>query len=269
MLTALHSLWTWFALGSLILIWRPLLWVIYQFDRAPYMRTGFWFRRLGSLMTRVNPAWKVKLIDVHNADPQQTYVVVGNHLSNADIPVISRLRWEMKWVAKAELFTLPIVGPMMRMAGDIKVDRSSKRSRAQVLFTAKDLLDQGCSVMLFPEGTRSRDGRTLPFTDGAFRIAIKSQVPILPLVVDGTQNALPKNTWKFGHADNIRLKVLPPIATTGLKGADAQPLRDQVRTQIMQQLAEWRGVSIAEVDSHLLAPVRQESAKSSTTPAGS
>ena len=103
--------------------------------------------------------------------------------------------------------------------------------------------------MFFPEGTRSRDGRIRSFSDGAFRLAIKAQVPILPLAIDGTQNALPKHSWKFGEAKNVRLKVLPPVPTDGLTAADTQALREQVRQQIVAQVADWRGVPVAEVDA--------------------
>ncbi|MDX1516917.1 MAG: lysophospholipid acyltransferase family protein, partial [Woeseiaceae bacterium] len=97
--------------------------------------------------------------------------------------MISRLPWEMKWVAKAELFRLPVVGWMMRMADDIPVDRDAKTSRARVLVVARERLSHHCSVMFMPEGTRSRDGRVHAFNDGAFRLAIKAQVPVLPLAL--------------------------------------------------------------------------------------
>lgn len=250
MRTALRSLWVWTAIITLIVIWLPLLAVIRLFDRDPARyRTGRWFRRLGMAMTKVNPAWQIRITGDFPEDSRHPYVVVSNHQSNADIPIISCLPWEMKWVAKTALFKIPVVGWMMRLAGDIEVDRSDKRSRAQVLITARQYLQDRCSVMFFPEGTRSRDGRVLPFTDGAFRIAIKAGVPILPLVVDGSQNALPKHDWRFGTIEHIRLHVFPPIPTDGLTGKDAEALRDQVRQQIMSQLTAWRGVPVATVDA--------------------
>jgi 1-acyl-sn-glycerol-3-phosphate acyltransferase len=114
---------------------------------------------------------------------------------------------------------------------------------------ARHYLQQRCSVMFFPEGTRTRDRRVLPFTDGAFRLAIKEQVPILPLVLDGTQDALPKHSWQFGQAEAIRLKVLSPIDTSGLQAGDTVALRNQVRTAIITQIATWRGVSPEAVDA--------------------
>lgn len=246
----LSSLWTWAATATLIGLWLPLLSTIRLFDRDPARyRTGRWFRRLGAAMTRVNPAWHISIDGTMPVDPRRPYVVVSNHLSMADIPVVSRLPWEMKWVAKAELFRVPVVGWLMRLAGDIPVDRGEGRSRVGVLVVARAVLRDRCSVMFFPEGTRSRDGRVLPFNDGAFRLAIKEQIPILPLVIDGTQNALRKHDWRFGRADHIRLRVLPEIPTEGLRGADAEALRDRVRTMIIEQIAAWRDVRPEELDA--------------------
>lgn len=246
----LSSIWTWAATITLMIVWLPLLAVIRLFDRDPARyTTGRWFRRLGAAMTRVNPIWKISIDGDMPENPRRPYVVVSNHQSLADIPVISRLPWEMKWVAKAELFRLPVSGWMMRLAGDIPVNREDGRSRAGVLVLARSLLRQRCSVMFFPEGTRSRDGRVLRFNEGAFRLAIKEQVPILPLVIDGTQNALPKHDWRVGHADHIRLRVLPEVPTAGLKGADAEDLRDRVRAMIIEQIAIWRGTAPENVDA--------------------
>lgn len=249
MRTALQSIWTWAAVSTLIILWLPLLAVVRLLDRDPaHYTTGRYFRRLGMALTKVNPAWRIQISGTVVENPRAPFIVVSNHQSNADIPVISCLPWEMKWVAKAELFTIPIVGWMMRLAGDIPVERGNKMSRAKVLVTAKDYLNKRCSVMFFPEGTRSRNGQVQSFTDGAFRLAIKTQVPILPLVIDGTQDALPKHSWKFGRAESIKLEVLPPISTVGLKASDTQDLRDQVRNLIIGQLAEWRHTLPETVD---------------------
>lgn len=246
------SLWTWFASVTLIVIWLPLLAIIRLFDRDPaHYTTGRWFRRLGGTMTRINPAWRIHVDGDFPADPRHPYVVVCNHQSLADIPVISRLPWEMKWVAKAELFRVPFLGWLMKLAGDIPVERGDKRSGVRVLTKARDYLRKRCSVMFFPEGTRSKDSRVIPFTDGAFRLAIKEQVPVLPLVLDGTSNALRKHDWRFGRAEKIHLKVLPPVPTLGLTTSETEQLRDQVRTMIVEQLAAWRGQPRQLVDATL------------------
>ena len=237
----LRSLWAWSAITFLIIVWLPFLALVRVFDRDPALyRTGYWFRRLGCALTKVNPAWHVEVMGHAVSDPRRPYVVVSNHQSLADIPVISCLPWEMKWVAKSELFRVPFVGWMMRLAGDIEVNRDDPKSRTKVLLNVRRYLQKNCSVMFFPEGTRSRGGNVLPFNQGAFMLAIKEQVPVLPIVVDGTQNALPKSSWRFGLADHIRVKVLPPIETEGMSTSEAARLSMEVRDMIVEQLADWR-----------------------------
>jgi 1-acyl-sn-glycerol-3-phosphate acyltransferase len=154
----------------------------------------------------------------------------------------------MKWLGKVELFRLPILGWMMKLAGDISVDRKNPRSGALALLKAQHILEQKCSVMIFPEGTRTLDGRVRQFTDGAFHLAIKAKVPILPLAIEGSRDCIPKNSWKFGKPSDILLKVLPSIDTSGLSIKDVAVLRDQVRNVIMEQIAEWRSATVKSVD---------------------
>lgn len=245
----------WASIGLLVLLWLPLLALVRLFDRDPaHYATGRVFRKLGDAMTRVNPLWNIEVTGALPADPRRPYVVVSNHQSNADIPVISRLPWEMKWVAKAEMFRVPVAGWMMRLAGDIEVDRADPKSRAKVLIAARDYLERRCSVMFFPEGTRSRDGRVRSFQPGAFRLAIDAGVPVLPLAIDGTRDALPKHGWVFGPAIHARLKVLDPVPTDGLTHDDVEALTERARQAVIAQIAAWRGTSPADVDAMALGP---------------
>ncbi len=253
MSSALRSIWVWLAVVLLIIIWLPLLALIRLFDRTPArMRTGRWFRNLGMAMVKVNPAWKVHISGTDHYHPDVPYVVMGNHFSNADIPLISVLPWEMKWIAKKELFNIPFIGWMMRMAGDIPLDRRERRG-ARAMLLAKRYLLQKCPIMVFPEGTRSMDGRVHAFTDGAFQLAIKTKSPILPIAVEGSQTCLPKGSWKIGKPQDIFLKVFPPIDTSDLTSRDLGELRDRVRRMIVEQVAQWRGSAIEQVDALCLA----------------
>lgn len=247
---AIKSACIWSAIALCILVWLPLLAVVRAFDRDTVRyRTGWWFRRLGVAVTRVNPLWRLRLTGVDQTQGRVALVLVSNHQSLADIPLISHLPWEMKWVAKKELFRAPLIGWMMRMAGDIPVDRSNARSGAHAMRQAARYLEQRCPVMFFPEGTRSRDGRVGAFNDGAFHLALRAGVPVLPIAVDGSHDGLPKNSWKFGSRRRISVKVLQPIAVEGLGRADAAKLRDEARHAIIRQLALWRGVAETEVDA--------------------
>ncbi|GAB5520374.1 MAG: lysophospholipid acyltransferase family protein [Rhodothermales bacterium] len=242
-------MWVWGGTATLILLWLPVMAMSRLFERSPYYRTGFLFRKLGHTMTMLNPLWSFERSGTLIENPRNPYIVVSNHLSNADIPSISRLPWEMKWIGKKSLFDMPISGWLMKLSGDIAVDRGDKRSRANVLIQGRQYLKEHCSLMFFPEGTRSRDGRVLRFTDGAFSLAIKTKVPILPLAIDGTQDALPKNSWKFTSATQVRLHVFEPVPTADLTASDAPILRERVRQQIIDQLAMWREVAPTDVDA--------------------
>jgi 1-acyl-sn-glycerol-3-phosphate acyltransferase len=240
MIRVLRSAWIWFASATLVMLWSPLLGSIRIFDSAPRLRTGRWFRRLGRLLSRVNP-WRIHISGIENLKSNQVYVIVSNHQSLADIPVITHLRLDTKWLAKAELFRLPFVGWMLRMAGDVPVERSDKRNRAQAIVQCAQYLRQRCSVVFFPEGTRSRDGQVLPFSEGPFRLAVQEQVPILPLVVEGSGTALPRKSWLFGKTQDIHLRVLEAVSVAGWNIDQAAALRDSVRQSIVEELDRLRG----------------------------
>ncbi len=250
MRTVLISLWVWFAIGALIVLWVPVMAVARLVDRDPaHYYAGYTLRIMGRLFTYANPFWQIELEGPFPDDPRNPYVVVGNHFSQADPPIIARVPWEMKWVAKKGLFDLPFAGWLLRLSGDISVDRRSKKSRAQVLATARDYLGKRCSVMFFPEGTRSRDGRVQRFSDGAFRLAIEEGVPVLPIAIDGTHEALPKHSiWFDPNPEPIRVKVLDPVDTQSYTEDEARALQRHVRARIVQQIAIWRGIDLDAAD---------------------
>lgn len=247
---ALRSLLIWFAILILILVWLPMLSIQRLFDRDPARyKTGRLFRKLGKAISKVNPNWNLTISGDIDIDDRRPYVIICNHLSQADIPLISNLPWEMKWVAKKQLFETPFLGWMMRMAGDISVDRRARDRRERTLQQCRHYLKNNCSVIFFPEGTRSRTGKLNRFAQGAFELAIKEGVPVLPLALEGTQNCLPKKSWKFGTANHIKLKVLKPIGTENISMDDIEDLTDEARYRILSQLAKWRKKPVAEIDA--------------------
>jgi len=240
----------WAGIFLLILFWVPLLFIRSLFDRDPVRyKTGRMFRNLGKYMSRLNPNWQIEITGHLDIDDREPFVMVCNHLSNADIPLISNLPWEMKWVAKKELFNLPVLGQMLRWAKDIPVDRKSSVKKAGVFKACSEMLDQNVSVMFFPEGTRSKTGKLNRFSFGAFDLAISKNVRILPMVIDGTQGCLPKKSWVFEPSHDIKLKVLPPVDASVYKQEDVKKLMDKVRHQILEQLAKWRQQPVNEVDA--------------------
>ena len=238
----LRSAWIWAAAAAVIVLWAPLLGTVRLFDAEPRrLRTGRWFRRLGRVVARVSP-WRIHISGVENLHPNQVYVVVSNHQSLADIPVISHLKLDTKWLTKAELFRLPVMGWMLRMAGDVPIDRSDRRKGARAMLQCARYLRQGCSVVFFPEGTRSPGGQVLPFNEGPFQLAIREHVPILPLVVEGSGAALPRNSWIFGATRDVQLRILEAVSVDGWNMAQVAALRDAVRQRIVDELERLRGV---------------------------
>jgi 1-acyl-sn-glycerol-3-phosphate acyltransferase len=235
----LRSVWIWAASAVLVVIWLPLMGVIWIFDKPPRLRTGRWFRRLGCMVTRIG-AWRITITGREHIDTNQVYVIVSNHQSLADIPLLSHLKLDTKWLAKVELFRVPLFGWMLRMAGDVPVDRAAPRQGARALLQCAKYLRQRCSVVFFPEGGRSPDGEVQPFNEGAFQLAIREQVPILPVVVEGTGKALPSQTWVWGNSRDIQLRVLEAIPVEGRGVKESAALRDAVRQKIVDELSSLR-----------------------------
>ena len=236
-----RSAWIWFATTALVLLWVPLLGAIRLFDVDPlHLRTGRWFRMLGRAMAKVNP-WRIHVSGGEHVNAKQVYVIVSNHQSLADIPVISHLKLDTKWLGKAEMFRMPALGWMARMAGDVPIQRFDRRKGAIAMLRCARYLRQRCSVVFFPEGTRSTDGQVLPFNEGPFQLAIREHVPILPLVVEGSGAALPRNSWIFGKTQDIHLRILEAVSVDGWNLKQVSALRDAVRQRIVDELDRLRG----------------------------
>jgi 1-acyl-sn-glycerol-3-phosphate acyltransferase len=232
---SLVSAWTWLSLVICILLWLPMMALLRLAtvgDPGRY-RVGYLFRGIGRVVTALNPLWRFSYAGTMPADPRRPYVVVSNHESFADILLISHLPWEMKWLSKAELFRIPVMGWLMRLAGDVPVQRGFGPSASEAIARCREILSHRVSVMIFPEGTRSPTTELLPFKDGAFRLAIDTGVPILPLALHGTGGALPKHDWRFGRATAV-VEVLQPVETAGLTPADVPALKQRVRETIIE-----------------------------------
>jgi 1-acyl-sn-glycerol-3-phosphate acyltransferase len=235
-MTQLLNAWAWIETVALVILGTPIVFVIYcftaPFDRGRYA-AGRAFRLIGVTSVKLNPLWRFEVAGDFVADPRRPYVAVSNHESYADIFLISHFPWEMKWLSKETMFKIPCMGWMMRMAGDIEIRRGERTSTVQAMKAARDRLAKRVSVMIFPEGTRSRDGELLPFKDGAFRLALEAGVPILPIAVAGTRACMAKGTFRFQRA-RARAKVLPPIETAGMTLDDLPSLRERTRALISE-----------------------------------
>ncbi len=236
------SIWAWFALGVTVFVMIPVVAVVRlvtaPFDPGAY-RAGRMFRRIGVIHEKLNPLWTFTVSGEVPDDPRRPYVVVANHESFVDILLICHVPMEMKWMSKSEFFKIPFVGWGMLLARDIKLVRGDKKASAEALIDSRARLADKVSVMIFPEGTRSRSGELGEFKDGAFRIAIQAGAPILPMAVLGTRDALIKHDWRFGYS-HAEVRVLDPIPTTGLTKDDVADLRDRTRAVIAAELDAMR-----------------------------
>ena len=214
-------------------------------DEVP-RHAGRALRRMARVAQRLSPLWEFEVRGEPPADiATRAYVVVSNHESNADPLLLSWLPWDMRWVAKKELFAIPFAGWAIALAGDIPLRRGEAASVRAMFAECRRTLDAGLSVMMFPEGTRSRDGGLLAFKDGAFELAIQAGVPVLPLALTGTHDCMPKGSRWFGEASAV-VHVLPPIPTSGMREANVAELRDLARSTIARSVAALR----AERPSH-------------------
>ena len=225
------SAWMWLVLTSCIVLFTPLilLWrlVGWPLDRVNYVG-GRLFRLSAVITAHLTPRWDFSVRGTVPANPRLPYVVVANHESFADILLLSHLPWEMKWLGKVELMRIPILGWAMWGARDVGVKRGRATSAKLAMAECRRRLEQHVSIMMFPEGTRSLTSEMLPFKDGAFRLAIESGVPILPLAIHGTRNAIAKHDWKINPAKAV-VEILEPESTAG---ATVDELKQRVRAKI-------------------------------------
>lgn len=171
--------------------------------------------------------------------PERTCVFVSNHQSHFDALVtFTHIRKHIRFVAKRELFKIPLFGQALRAAGNIEVDRSGGTGDRQKLESAIETARERTSVLFYPEGTRSEDGSLLPFRKGAAIFAIQAGMPIIPLAIAGTKDILRKKTLSIHRGCAAALVVGKPIVTDGLSLEDRDALTHTMREAIASQMAE-------------------------------
>jgi 1-acyl-sn-glycerol-3-phosphate acyltransferase len=185
---------------------------------------------------------RLEVVGQENIDPSRSYVVVANHISALDIMAcVLAVRLPLRFLAKTELFKVPIFAQGMRAVGIVEVDRAARGSiHADVNRQGKELIGKGRSLIIYAEGTRSRDGALRPFKKGAFTMALTGQLPVLPVSIHGSYEAWPPGQpWL--HGGLIRVVIDPAVETTGLTQAHGNQLRDEVRELIASRVAAMGG----------------------------
>ena len=205
--------------------------ILFPFDKKRRVAHAqcFWW---ADAVIWLNPYWTINVKGLENIDHKRTYVIVDNHLSLADIAVLYKTRMQFKWVAKESLFRVPVLGWCMSLGKHVRLKRGDFSSIKSIYREAALWLRDGMSVLFFPEGTRSPDGKMQNFQNGAFKLAIKEKVPVLPISISGTADAIPKGNWLFKTKVAISIRVMPPIETASLGPADFAMLRDMASNAI-------------------------------------
>ncbi len=196
--------------------------------------TCFW----ASLYTWCNPGWPVTIEGREKIGRGTTYVMVANHLSLLDILVLFRLFRHFKWVSKIENFRVPFIGWNMTMNRYIELRRGDRESVLQMLDRCEETIGEGSSIMMFPEGTRSPDGRLRPFKPGAFDVALRTNTPVLPIVLTGTAEALPKRGFVLQGRHEIGITVLDPIAPGRFADRSPEEFAEHVHDLIEAELRD-------------------------------
>ena len=231
------AFWAFIAVTSALLYpVAVLLWLV----TAPFDRHRRLLHRFtcawASLYTRVNPLWLVEVRGRERIRRGETYVMVANHASLLDILVLFRLSTHFTWVSKAENFRVPFIGWNMRLNGYVPLRRGDRASVAAMMAACERSLRDGESVMLFPEGTRSRDGGLGAFRTGAFELAQRTGRPVLPVAVSGTADALPRRGFVLRGRHRITVEVLEPVPPSSWEGLSARGLAERTRDVLAASL---------------------------------
>ena len=204
------------------------------FDSRGYF--AHWCARTWSRLILSTTGVQVDVQGLERLVPGRTYVFVSNHQSIYDIPILFwSIPFQLRIIAKQSLGRFPFLGWHLRRTGHMLVDRA-RPDRSAIFGWASSLTSKGLSLIVFPEGTRSRDGRVRRFKGGGFYLALEAGLPVVPLSVTGSRHVMLKGRLAT-YPGRVRLTVHPPIDTAGLSGADPKAFGEQVR-QILAPEAE-------------------------------
>jgi 1-acyl-sn-glycerol-3-phosphate acyltransferase len=187
----------------------------------------------------INPGWKLKFEGRENINRHRACVYVVNHQSLADINLLYGLFTPFKWVSKEELFKMPIIGWNLILNECIRLKRGDRKSIIEMMKACEDWLRRGACLVIFPEGTRTQDGEIHDFKDGAFRLAVECNVPVQPIVLDGTYDIITKTGRSMNFNADIRVKILPEVDPSQFSG-DIIKMKDYVHDLMVDTLADMR-----------------------------
>jgi len=223
----------WFTAIAVLAPFLIILFLITRRENAIYSPVRM-FVRLGLLFVGV----KVKVTGLENLDPSQSYIFTPNHQSLIEVPLfVTYLGRNPAYLAKKEVFKYPLFGYGIGLMGVVPVDRSNTKAAVESARLATENLRRGKSYVVYPEGTRSPDGRLLPFKKGAFMMAIEANVPVVPVTISGATRIMPKAKVKV-YPSTVRITVHEPISTKGYTKDNVHDLVERARAKIYSALSE-------------------------------
>ena len=208
---------------------------------------------------------KVRVHGMENAKSGEPHIFASNHVSWFDVPSLAKMLPRYKFVAKAELFKVPIFGPGMRAIGMIEIQRDNRKAAFGAYDVAAERIRAGSSVVVFPEGTRGHDYPLRPFKKGPFVLAIAAGVPVVPIIVHGTIEIMPKGSL-WVHPGTIDIHLLEPVRTSGVDYDHREALMQTVRTRMVNAMRDLYGVeSLPATPSRLSSSVETVSSETQPT----
>lgn len=235
---ALRSVYLWGSIVSLTsamyVVGFPLFMLTWPFD--PTKRFGHLYATIwGRTILWLNNRWRVDVRGKENVPQDRALVIVSNHQGMGDIMLAYHLGTHFKWISKRSNFFVPFMGWFMFHAGYIPLERRNRKSIARALDRSREYLKAGVSILMFPEGTRTRTGEILPFKPGAFQLALETGCDILPVAMSGTMNALPNDTWIYSNEyHDLRMNIGKPISVEGLGDKDVTTLMERSRQAVLE-----------------------------------
>lgn len=233
--TAFYWVFVFVTMPLFFLVALAIFLVTWPFDRrrvALQLWSCFW----ASFYVYANPLWRVRFRGRGRLPWRGAAVIVANHLSLVDILVLYGLYRPFKWVSKAEIFRVPAVGWNMVLNDYVRLTRGDRESIRAMMEHCRRHLAQGSPLLIFPEGTRSRDGKLQAFKDGAFKLAREANVPVIPVALQGTYETLPKNGLVLRRRMDAHVQVLEPLDPARFAGV--AELRDAARAAIAGALEQ-------------------------------
>jgi len=244
----LKSVVVWIVSLSFMVLFFPLTFIIWllllPFDRErAFVHWSLVYQSV--FLTWVLPIWKADIRGRDKIRKGTTYVIISNHQSMLDTILINNIRYRYKWISKIENEKVPFIGWYLKMADYISVNRGDELSKQAMLEKSLNCLHRGTSIMIFPEGTRSRDNEIGFYKRGAFQLAMQANVAILPVLIDGTGGILPKHGLRIGNGYQINIRILDPIipASFGTENPDelAKEIHDRMASELKSLRGEYQG----------------------------